>query len=308
MYAKKQWFTNENKFNSVFIGTSLTQSQIIPEIIDSLCSSYNLKSFNLGVPSTRPPESFYLAENLIQSHENLNTIFIELLTFKSSLPEDIIAEEFYYFNLKTLYVYTIHNYTLFIISKNIARFLKYSVLSIKYFFYNVSNLDYLSHIFIYKSEKELKNLLLETQNGFTKSGFRGHKIIPVEDLPFNDEIFKKRAKGYIKSEKTALNTLNKSQVLYMKWVEKINRMCDNKDIKIVWYLPPCLGIPDYSYILPIYNRIETNKKINLADPKKYENFYTAELHRDKAHFNYNGAVLYSNSIANEVIQIWKELN
>jgi hypothetical protein len=301
---KDYLFERNENYNCAFIGSSLTQAQVIPEIIDSIAYKYHLKMFNLGASGTKPPESLYYCKYLIEKHERLKTIFIELVPFIYHLENEINSEFYYYFNLETFYIYQITNYCR---SNNFKKWkpaLRNFATSIKFSLYNLSNIEFLALVSKYNS----KAFHETKQKGMSKSGFCGLEIIDEKELKINPEIFEKSLLGYQKAAKNKQVELNKSQILYLKYVNEINELCSQKGIDIYWVIPPGGYQEIFKFILPIYSMIDNNKKMNLADPNKYDKFYDLSLHHDKLHFNIEGSKQYSAAIANEYISLKDTFN
>ncbi|MCP4460288.1 MAG: hypothetical protein GY816_20025, partial [Cytophagales bacterium] len=63
LVASMDSLKSRNSYDMIFIGSSLTYRQINPTIIDSLL---DIRSFNLGFPSMRNPELWYVVDHFIQ--------------------------------------------------------------------------------------------------------------------------------------------------------------------------------------------------------------------------------------------------
>ncbi len=73
----------------VFIGSSRTHFQFIPEVFDREASLHGVSvgSFNLGLPGARGHEIDYLLERYVLSHPGLKYVFIEFPGFEYQTPD-----------------------------------------------------------------------------------------------------------------------------------------------------------------------------------------------------------------------------
>jgi len=68
---------SENKYDTVFIGSSRTKYAVMPSYFDAL-TERQTKSYNFGVDAGLPPQTFDWCENLIESSQSLRYVFFEL--------------------------------------------------------------------------------------------------------------------------------------------------------------------------------------------------------------------------------------
>jgi hypothetical protein len=307
LYVKNYLFEKKTDFNCAFIGSSFTKRSIIPEIIDSICMNYQVKSFNLGAPHTFPPETFYYCNYLIKNN-NVKTIFIELFPYKFCIQEEIMTENYYFFNLKTQFIYQLNNFFQPRNFKNWEINANNIIIPIKYSLYNLSNVDFLTQISLYKSENNFKTIVKSQQQGMSKSGFVPFKGEKDSTQKQNNEALGQNMMIFSKIAQQNDTELNRAQITYYKNITELNNRCKQKGIEILWVLPPGMKTDALNFILPIFKLIESSKKINMADPLKYREFYHNNLFYDKVHLNLAGAKNYSKFIANEYIALKKTHN
>lgn len=117
----------------------------------------------------------------------------------------------------------------------------------------------------------------------------------LEELKKKSELlFEKYASDESKS------TPNK---FYLDLVERMLKKGREKSIKIIFFLPPKLEEIHYKNVLPVFNAIPTENKIDLANPAKHEKFYKLEYAFDLGHVNKNGATLLTEKLSEEFIKL-----
>ncbi len=92
VHAKYVQFTEHaNEYDTLFIGTSRINYQIIPAEFDQLTSAAGMptKTFNAAVAAMRPPEDAYFLEQLLAARpENLRWVFIELGWLRAAIGDN----------------------------------------------------------------------------------------------------------------------------------------------------------------------------------------------------------------------------
>lgn len=89
---KLTWLeTKCDDYDVLFLGSSRTYRQIIPELFDSLMAEAGkpVKSFNLGIDGMRPPEdTFVLEEALAKRSKPLKYVFVECNPLRLAMREE----------------------------------------------------------------------------------------------------------------------------------------------------------------------------------------------------------------------------
>jgi hypothetical protein len=303
LFVKNYFFEKSVGYNGAFIGSSLTGRQIESEVINNICSENGLKVYNLGAPRTIPPESFLYCLNLIENDDQLKTIFMELVPFDNKIQnaEDLSSKDYYFFNVRTLYFYLRHTY--YQSKKKFNLNFAYNNIknSIQYFLYYIGNVNLVAYHSLYNSESRFNKLAIKFQEEYTEAGSNRklkekQKIIDIEYL--NQSMV-----GYRKALKRVNKKPDKSQLIYLDYINKITTKSSEKGIEVIWILPPCLKFEDFNFILPIYNLLNNKNKINMADPDEYPELYQKDYHYNTGHLNKKGSELYSISIAHQFNKI-----
>ena len=91
------YFENEDRYNTLFMGSSRTFRHINPVAFDNILDS-TFKSFNMGAVGTRNPELYYLAEHFIEELDSgsVEFLFLELTPlFTQEFDPDIVRMNYY---------------------------------------------------------------------------------------------------------------------------------------------------------------------------------------------------------------------
>jgi hypothetical protein len=95
VHAKYTHFTEHaNDYNTLFIGTSRINYQVIPAEFDQLTKAAGVptESFNAAVAAMRPPEDAYFLDQLLAARpQRLRWVFVELGWIRASISDDQIG-------------------------------------------------------------------------------------------------------------------------------------------------------------------------------------------------------------------------
>jgi hypothetical protein len=91
--AKVTWFREQGEdFDVLFLGSSRTYRQVIPEMFDTLMTAagHPVKTYNLGIDGMRPPEDTYVLEQALRKRRKpLRWVFVECSPLRLAMrPED----------------------------------------------------------------------------------------------------------------------------------------------------------------------------------------------------------------------------
>ena len=90
LHLKASYFLkNKTHYNTLFLGSSRINAQVIPEMFDaSVSPQFNIKSYNMGINGMGNPNQYYVYEKLLEQAGNeLKYVFIELN--HTSYPSDV---------------------------------------------------------------------------------------------------------------------------------------------------------------------------------------------------------------------------
>lgn len=273
---------NSENYNTYFIGSSRTGQAIDPVFFDSL-THHSGKSFNLGLPGFQAPESYHFLEKFLEAedHHNTKTIFLELTEMRSIDQNK--------FNVRGLYFWNLDYYKL-VSSDHLSRFDLSGV--------TITSLNYLSKI---------------TKVGFVKPIIIGDKLKITQEKMLSEAI-QNRAGYYIppfpkKLDKGRLNELflitkdyyNKPHEInysdrHLKKLLDLISLTDDMGIRLIFILPPRLR----ANMLPLFDELPIDNKLDLCDPGLYPQFYSIENSRDAYHLNRKGAAEMTRILAEQL--------
>ena len=296
------------KINTIFLGGSQVYRQIIPSVFDSLT---NNTSYNLGYPGLFFPRSYEALDEALKTKRaaDIKNIFIELA------PPDRMTFNYnnnpyvYSFDFKT-YEQTISSCT----SPNLDKKEK----ALTFGFWNV--------LLFYKysgfAVSKYVNLLLHTNpvaqpDTLTETRYR--KIV-ANNEGFVDLNTQKKQLNMGSKKIGELNAFKEEGLAIMKAMtarypstkpkpEKVNMFAQyimdyathlQQEGKNVYFIVGPRELTFVKYGLAQKRILVQHgfKVFDLSDPKLYPQFYSYDYSFDLLHLNYEGAVLYTQTLAN----------
>jgi hypothetical protein len=293
---------NNEKYNTVFFGSSRIYRHINPILLDSLLYLQNLKSFNFATPGAFNPESYFLYENFIDNLTNndIKYAFLELQELNYISEKNLQTTKANYWNDLHFLNYS-YNYIL--ASKNSKS------LKCKYIFnYTVSYIYSFLDFKILENKFKLKDIKHIGLNGFYPLDkelidSKNNEGLSNRYITFNSDttVLNKRILEAQNSKKILNNNdINQYHLEYL--ISLINKS-NKKDIKLIFILPPRLSKNDYLQLIPLANSLPQKNIIKLNDPEKYKVLYMAEYSFDIGHLNSKGANFFTKYLADELAQI-----
>jgi hypothetical protein len=286
--------THETEFNAIILGSSRLYRQINPQILDSLLNEFSFKAFNLAAPATYNPETYYLYEKFLQeSHSNIKYAIVELQQI-NEIPKNnlLTTRNYYWHNLEFL------NFSIsYILGSKYPELNKRSLISS----YAVSFLVNIVNPFKYKIPLE--------ENSRSCLGKKKDGYLPLDDqssqasrhLSFKNDtsvLFGRISISKISFEHTHHEaSLNK---VHLKKLIDLLERSKAKGITLYFIIPPKL--PAYDELLALKEALPSENVIEIADYNKYNNLYQAKYSFDVGHLNKAGASLFSEYLAQKIIQ------
>ena len=305
-YSEKYryFINNQNRFNTVILGSSRLYRHINPAILDDILKDYHISTFNLAAPSTFNPEVYYLFEKLLETIDvnSLKYVLIELQSL-----HDIERK-----NLNTVRNYYWHNWEYFCFSVNFIlaskRSFRYKVLTGgKYF------ISYINKLINFYSYREL---LFNTSNengtclGRNKDGFYAIEQ-QMSDMG-GDNKYRKRLAEFsrdptVLEKRVAIATQAFSEKKYDQFANEAHLrklmdlidMSQQKGVDVIFIIPP--RRPFYNDLLAMKAKLPDERVIELANPQKYPELYQVEFSFDVGHLDGKGANIFTEYLADEII-------
>ena len=305
--SKLNFFLEDNKFNTAFVGTSKTLRQIDTKIFSDYFGK-KISAFNMGVIGLFPFRMNDFAER-VSTKKRLKYLFIEIA------PIDRVGSNYDY-NPNILALSPSRFFTL-------LDYLKSNQIKLK------TKLGYIVHYsraFTYKylglgGSKQL--LLLSgankpevvpsyndnnDRNGFSpfdplikKGHFSKNMLKGSADLKKNPT----QITRVIASYKTAQENLNKTTDRFLLSIEKLAVSISEKGVTPIFVVPP--RQMDYG-LSPVLNQKNYLKEkgfhvFDFSDPEEYPALYLVENSFDLSHLNEKGATIYTNNIISKFEEI-----
>jgi len=314
-YYKK----NSDKYNTVFLGGSLEYRHINPAIIDSVArlNNIDMRSFNLGVDGHGIVQQAEDLDGLLKIHNpNLKYVFLSL----SSEPYFFVA------NMHTSKWVSWQSASATMNASKILatldkdkpkKRLKYSGLYAMSWIENMFNVasvpDMIS--FYVNKDKRDNSYLGKQNNGFYPYDYEEYHLFMEykwedtlllqsrkqyeNDKPFRDTMTAEITRAY-----NNFKTTDKPNKAMTDLCLKMYNKCAKRGIQVFFMLPP-KGRTDYSLLLPVFYAMPKGSQIELADPRKYPKYYDVAYGYNFHHLNYKGAVLQSNEMAKQIVNLLK---
>lgn len=304
---------NKAQYNTIFFGTSKIHRHIMPEVIDSVLG--NTKSFNAGAPSFYPYRLFDFIEQTLVDSPRFENAFIELNVLGEIGPNYDAPASIFSYNfdrIRSALTYLEENKA----SKKSARSYKTSLARLalyKYFGFSIAKRV---HTAVGISTASVANIYCESPN-FLKTTGGVHTLddeaqINKEMLSRKEEMLKSVAQNPDKFKGKGLRVINSTspadkvnyaETQYFKTLLQTTRHLQKNAKNVYFIISPR---PRREW-WPIFkgHKQELEKLgfcvFDFSDPNRYPDFYNVENSFDKAHLNEKGAILFSKTLASEVL-------
>jgi hypothetical protein len=310
---------NKDDYTAVVVGGSLEYRHINPEIIDSICqqNGIDFRLFNAGGDGVAYLHEVRVLEEILKDPSpNLKYAFISLsstVRFKYlnlhtkrfaswQRPQDMVRAITLTWELrlplKEKLKYTWYYFITMIENGFNIGFLTSAIESLnhpKTVYNSVSLGDKKNGFFPYDeeeklvfeegtSEQKMKEMMLLSHQYYNERKSQRDSM-----LQQNIEEFKNYDETYVL----------KSMV---KRYNKLIQTCEDKGIKLIVLLPP-RGREPYTQLIPTFNALPDNHKINIASPIEYPEFYLPENNYNFHHLNLKGANIYTEVLAKKFLQL-----
>lgn len=322
-YTKSNYFLeNKSRFNGIYVGGSLEYRHIDPFVIDSIVqeNGVDLRSFNLGNDGYNLPLQVWVVENMLEkAGKDLKYIFLSLSSDPLFYKGILHTKEWNYWqNLKSV-VFSVKvlqempipagektKFSRFYVTSLAENMLKFGMMS-----------DLLQFHFVKAAADSL--YLGHRKNGYFPYDDEEAYLSLRNDLP--DEIVTKMQNNDISKQdyqrnvnkRDSLNTIwtkafetyqtgTPALPLYLKTYLALHKRCKDMGIHLIFVMPP-KGRTDYGLLQAIYENLPEDSRINLADPRKYPQFYTLENGYNYHHMNATGSDIYSKAFGEEVARL-----
>ena len=291
-------FIQENKLdpNLYFIGSSISNRQIMPTLFDSIIGDPQLESFNLSVDGTMPPHHFYLFDNLIKEDKTIEHVFMELDGFDHMPQRHFKTTSSKFYLSPKWFGFSVLNLAL---SRTIAieqkLFMSYKYL--RSFFENLFfvGMRYDALKAVFGRSTFSYRVIKRHSDGFMyfNTNYTENKVQLAEKDKILSGTISRFSEAYAKKPHE-LKTNFVYKTLLKRYLQKANK----NGINLHFILSPRSNVLiSAEELLDIRNSLPQGKVIDLADPIKYRDLYNTKLRFDADHLNGQGAKLYTTYLA-----------
>ena len=294
---KRQYLLkNKDAYNTIFIGSSKTRYQIIPDLFDERAKEDNIgtRSYNFGVQGLLPLESLHIYENLLlQDSLHLKYAFIELDWIGTvNLANLNVARTFYWLN-STNYLRSVGS----IVNSSMPPLRRaWGIFHFSTdYTENVMNVGKVQEYIKFREHLD-KQTYSKTDSNVVYDGF-----IPLKTntrkaaSSLYKEVFSSAKMGV-----ENFNTLKNKRVSdpFLKRLREIIALSRQKGVTPYFVVPLQWKYYQYKELIPVINAIEGEgaKVISLYDIEKYKDVYKREHFADPNHLNAAGAGLYTEEL------------
>jgi hypothetical protein len=289
------------KYNTFFVGSSRTYRQVIPTVIDDTLSTL---SYNLGSYATYGAECFKLSKDYILKELKPSLLVIELQDIQEIADLNLNTSRSNYYIDYNTYILAkeyFRNVTSLSINEQNENIEKYKQSFLKSSFYYGTLMEVFRYVISPKLESRIINNSIE---GF----YSLDKQILTEN---NANNIVKRRKEFLEDttsmliRKRMIDSVysvneNEGNAVYVRLVEKLIKVAQKQNTKLVFVLYPKMNPKDYVRLLPIARNIPKPNFIDLANPKVYPELYETENSFDEGHLNEKGAEVLTKLLAHKL--------
>lgn len=306
------YYNNTEQYGAVFIGSSRFFRHISPGVFNSLQIDKRSKSYNWGAPAFYGHKTLFLLKDVLGRNKLPKYIFVEFDFGDTPNVKNL-------HHCRTFYPYDFYVWKTLIKSiqcSDIDLLSKWS--SFKIHCINFSDnlfkvgqgFDLIRGIFFNSPIGESVPLRLL---GRMKDGY-----YPLDqhfaDQP-KDETMRRRSTQVYDHPRKLIDVKQESQMgfragnakkpnneIFFELFSSLIEQARLKGVKIIFVLSPRRGV-QYEFLLPVFNRLPSGNKIELADPDKYPEFYSPENSFDVGHLNHKGAMLFTERLTQEFMAL-----
>lgn len=296
---------NKDDYNLMFFGSSKTFHQIDPVLFDSIVSKdMEVHSFNYGIQNLLPPESFYLYENLLKEDSlHFKYVLMELNWFPNIKYKNLHTRRNFYWLNNDNYVYTINS----AINSRIP--LPYKVWTVGTRSVNyidkTFNIGIVNEIFNYHAQENDETALtldvLKDNKGFLPvnrdSAAKGKNSYFLSER-YRKEIEEvKRASSVSFAKYEDVENFDYYNEIYFEKINHLIKLSEDRGIHLIFTMPPQWKSYQYDELIPLFEQIPENHKIQFADSRKYPELFKKENLFDADHVNEQGSRILTKLIA-----------
>ncbi len=309
---KRQQLVNSGKkFNTLVIGSSRVFRQVNPVLLDSLMGQqHQLNTYNLGINWLFAPESFYVMDQLVTTDNlPLKCVVIELSKIQFIDYSNLhTARTKYWYNFSD-FVFTVRA----VANSNFAVHERIATISAHGISYvdQLLNLGYLTEAFHFKTVT--KNISAKP----VTAGINGFLPLNETEATTVEENVNERHQKFLQDTSVVTRRYDISVKQFRKfeenpelltrynrvYAEALNeriRIAKSRGIHLVFLLTPRIDQNQYNELIPLFNAINPQHRIEISDARNYPELYLSQNSFDETHLNARGADLFTTLLSEKL--------
>ncbi|MGL4499258.1 MAG: hypothetical protein ACRCU2_09395 [Planktothrix sp.] len=303
----KHFAEYKDEYSVIFIGSSRTYRHIMPDLFDSVVAreGYQIKSFNLGIQSLSLTEAhFYLNKVLDMSPNNLKWVFIEYLDGLVVRSENFSTSREIYWHTWDQSWFVIN----IILKSDYNLPLKFKAIysHLIPLMYHLTNTglgsNFIQQLFLGDYQEKVIDKVNPT--GPLRDGF-----LSLEEEAKTDESYQIRHQDYLNnldsyeaqvdSLKRQTVPLSPSQPHVLQVLGEMIEKIKEKGAEPIFLIAP--GLNKQANLMQAYAEGSVPELFVFNDPSEFPNLYEANKRFDIGHLNEEGAIQYTNLLADRFV-------
>jgi hypothetical protein len=285
---------NRAQYNTLFLGSSKTHNQIIPELFDKEAKKVGLalRSYNYGISGLTSLEALHIYENLLLKDSlKFKYAFVELDWISTINYENLnVARSYYWLDHKN-YATSVKS----IVSSSVPLTRRAWGL----FHYTLDFSENMLNVGKVQEYIKLKDHLNKRTFSPTDSIALFHGFTPLEEKmqPTEEDLYNEvitAAKASVKNFHS-LSATSLSEP-FLNRLKEIQAISEKRGINLYFVVPMQWKYYQYRELVPVINAVGLSKVICLFDVDKYQHVYQQEYFADPNHLNAKGAEYYTTQL------------
>lgn len=306
------FFTEENDYNAVFVGSSRTFRHINPVLFDSIAGT---KSFNFGIDGVGCPFNYLLTKDIIQSKQadKLDYIVLELFSPQENLSEEIMHSDKVVFR----YAWDDFSFTVRAIWQDCTLSVQEKVDETSIHFRNLTETAFRFgqlHRIANSKDKPAQDRLGKDGRGFVNGDFElknnpdSFIIKSHNKFLLNPEILKECA-SYSRTKNGSPQIGEDCFQYHWKYLLNLQNDCTSKGINLILIVPPLMSEKQVNFFNSFLPHAPISLTIlNYSNSDHYPEYYQLENVFDQGHLNTKGAKLFTTKLATDFNLLLKQRN
>lgn len=316
-YTKIDYFNkNISKYNAVYVGGSLEYRHLNPTIIDSTAKAHGIdfRSFNFGIDGHNLPQQFRDVNYYIDHYgEKLDYVVMSLSSEPYTLLSNMHTKKFVcWVDIRRMYEAI---KVIWSLPDPIRLKRKYTYVYCMTWIENIFSVGMMDDILQFYEDRPSfdKRYLGADKNGFYPYDAEYANLI--SDIE-RDNIGLNSSKENYDTNKAKRDSMRNNDIATFKYLSThqlpvnttilnlyldLYKKCKSKNIELIVIMPP-RGRTPYTLLQPIFDALPC-KKISLASPITYPEYYAVEYSYNYHHLNSTGADPYSREFGRKLVEI-----